>query len=145
MDIDHVRRALSIRHLDNDNDLTIMLHLSLLAWALFLLGAAILLYRSFKLKGVMPVLLTFGISCFVLTKNYLEFVDYRLVLIPHLKLGLNELFYLCDGMIIILAYSFNQSYEAMNLWLFFVMQPLISITLLITVYRLQSKLRKHGL
>ena len=144
MDIDHVRRALNIRHLNNDNDLTIMLQLSLLAWAVFALGAAILLYRSFKLKGVVPVLLGFAVGWYVLVKNYLVFVDSGLVLIPHLKLGLNELFYLCDGIIILLAYSLNQSYEATNLVLFGLVQPLIIFVLCITVYRLQTKLRKHG-
>jgi len=143
MDIDHVRRALNIRHLDNDNDLTLMLQLSLLAWV-FALGACILLYRNFKLKGVIPVLLAFAIGWYVLVKNYLVFVDSGLVLIPHFKVGLNQLFYLCDGMIILLAYSLNQSYEVTNLVLFGFVQPLIIFVLCITVYRLQSKLRKHG-
>jgi hypothetical protein len=57
--------------------------------------------------------------------------------------SLLRVFYLCDGVVILLSYSFNVSYEAMNLILFFMVQPLLIAGLLLRNIHLHSKLNSH--
>jgi isocitrate dehydrogenase kinase/phosphatase len=145
MDIEHVRRALHVRHLDNINDITLMLQVSLFVWtvATFIIG--LLLYRSKNWPALLIWIAVMATGWIGILRGYIAIKEETFLLIPSFNFTFIQLFYLCDGIVIMLAYSFNQSYEAMNLWLFFVIQPLIILTLFIAVYRLQSKLRKHGI
>jgi hypothetical protein len=143
MDLDHVIRALNIRHLDNNNDIVLMFYLSLLTVFIIGCGFQILAYRSFKWKSLIVIVPVFFFLFYKIIAGFNEFEASYFNTLPVPKYSLIYFFYICDGIVIILSYSFNQSYEAMNLWLFFFLQPIIIISLFISVYRLQSKLKKH--
>lgn len=143
MDWDHVHRALQNRQLDNPSDITLMLLFSLLTLFPLCAGTIYLNRRKTRWYFVVPLTLLMLYVLASIILGFMEFLPGGLALAP-IQLSLLKLFYLCDGVIILLAYSFQTSYEGMNLILFFCIQPLIIVGLCIRSIRQQSKLHHYA-
>lgn len=142
MDWDHANRALMYRQLNNPTDITLMLLFTLLV-LLLLFAGLIYLNRSKKSRYfVTPAAFLILVTLIKVIQGFLDFsMDGLALALP--EMSMLKLFYLCDGVIILLAYSFQVSYEAMNLILFFLVQPLIIAGLFIISIRQQLKLHRY--
>lgn len=142
LDWDHVNRALQYRQIDNPADISLMLLFTVVV-LLSLFGLSVYIIQE-KKKWIYIVLssvfMLYILSLIIV--GFTQFLPNGLVL-DFPEMTMLKLFYLCDGVIILLAYSYQVSYEAMNLILFFVIQPLIIVSLFWRAIRLQLKLNRY--
>lgn len=142
MDRAHVLRALDYRQISTSADVTLMLLFTVLVLLVLYVG---LLYQGKSKPAwlyITAVSIPMAILLYSCVAGFTQFMPEGITF----KLGamsLLRVFYLCDGVVILLAYSFKVSYEAMNLILFFVVQPLLIAGLLLRNIHLQSKLNSH--
>lgn len=142
MDWDHVIRALDLRQINNPSDISMMLlFVYVVTITLFLL----VFYLNYDKKYWSYIALSAFFAATVLIQcNYsFKVFMYNAPLVEPHEMSMLKLFYLCDGVIILLAYSYQVSYEAMNLILFFVIQPTIIVLLFWRAICLQLKLKRY--
>lgn len=143
MDRAHVLRSLELRHLNNASDITTMLLFTILLAGLFFGVITWLLYKQNK-----PFSFVFGavvtICLVTICIGFMSFLDGGRLAVPSFSFTILHFFYFCDGVIILLAYSFSLSYEEANLALFLLLQPTIIVGLLFWIWHLQRKLSRDG-
>lgn len=149
MDGAHVARAMKIRNIFNFEDMQIMAGLTIAILALILSAAGWLVYREIRLRNKKKVvaqialIIAFVLLLFAsvsLVNDYLNVFKDVPAKSPH-QWGLQRWFYLCDGIIIMLAYWINMSYESANILVFAILQPLLILLLALLIVWYQSRLK----
>ena len=54
---------------------------------------------------------------------------------------MNEIFDLCENLLIVMADDMGMTYKALNVWIFCIIEPIIFISLLVRIYVLERKLK----
>lgn len=141
-----VIRALRIRHIYNLEDIQAMEVMTLIIY----LGVSSLFgwifFRSEIRSKIFKVWMLIIFTVVSLLISFRTLVGYNALGADSAFSGhdwdLQRLFYLCDGVVIIIAYLLGISYEAINVLLFGVIQPLLILILCIMVIFYQYKIKR---
>ena len=138
-----VIRALKIRNIYNPQDLLYMyvaigcVVIGFLA-LFFFIGKNELKLRKYHTWPFTCVVIALGsLLIYAIDKNY--HITAEQASGPASANSFLKLFYMCDGIIILISFLISTSYEATNVLVFCVVQPLIIIGLAITVIKKQSR------
>jgi hypothetical protein len=141
-----VIRALKIRQIYNGEDLPLMWIATIIILSVIAVVGIAIITRELARKDAYPVAASIVATiCIIFTLWVLSTITTRYFQFSHIggisphQWNLQRVFYLCDGMIIMLAYIIGVSYEIMNVVLFGLIQPLLILILAIIVLRYQSK------
>lgn len=137
-----VERALDIRHIANDQGMSDMVMITAMIWIV----TAVIIAVPWARKNRAIAIPLFLFVCTASIPMFISFAEIDFSMQKPSITSMMQIFHLCDGIIIMFGYAYGVSYEAANLIVFAVIQPVIIIYLTImSLLNHGNKLRKGHL